>query len=67
MKTNGLQGLFVLHLFVLGWEDDMVRCMVCSKIKRKDKLLVPKFGCLIKHLCLKKCYVDLKWLLVDIM
>jgi hypothetical protein len=35
----------------------MVMCMVCSKIKRKDKLLVPKFGCLIKHLCLKKCYV----------
>jgi hypothetical protein len=35
----------------------MVRCMVCSKIKRRDRLLVPKFGCFIKHLCLKKCYV----------
>lgn len=35
----------------------MARGMVCSKIKRRDKLLVPKFGCFIKHLCSKKCYV----------
>jgi hypothetical protein len=32
----------------------MVRCKICSKIKEKKKLLVPKFYSLIKHARLRK-------------
>jgi hypothetical protein len=31
-----------------------MRCNVCSKIQRRNKLLVPKFDYLIKHLNLRK-------------
>jgi hypothetical protein len=33
----------------------MVKCRICSTIKRRNKLMVPKLDCLIKHWKVKKC------------
>jgi hypothetical protein len=33
----------------------MARCMVCSKIEGKNKLLIPKLDFFIKHSSLRRC------------
>jgi hypothetical protein len=35
----------------------MVKCRICSKVKGKDKLLVPKLNSLIKHSGMQKCTI----------
>ncbi len=62
-SEQGLSGQWVARFswFELVCGEDgkmhMVKCRVCFKVQRRDKLLVPKLDSLIKHSRMRKCTI----------